>query len=168
MEFEEICRKSYAKIYNYILARTGQKEAAEDLVQDVFFIALKKGDAFLAHEKPIAFLYATAKRLILYYYRQSAKIHYKDIAEESSAKDAFEELCANRDLLIDESLYQKRLLLALTKSEQDLYKAYYVKKTPMKTIARDLGVSEAAVRMKYVRIRKKVRQMIAQLKLNDF
>lgn len=38
----------------------------------------------------------------------------------------------------------------------------------MKTIARDLGVSEAAVRMKYVRIRKKVRQMIAQLKLNDF
>lgn len=30
MQFEEICRENYARIYNYILAKTGEKEAAEE------------------------------------------------------------------------------------------------------------------------------------------
>ena len=71
MEFEEICRENYARIYNYILAKTGKKEAAEDIAQDVFLIALRKGDAFLHHEKPVAFLYVTARNLILEYYKKT-------------------------------------------------------------------------------------------------
>lgn len=35
MEFEEICRENYARIYNYILAKTGEKETAENTVTPI-------------------------------------------------------------------------------------------------------------------------------------
>lgn len=168
MQFEEICKEHYAKIYNYILAKTGKKEAAEDLTQDVFLIAYKKGAAFLTHEKPIAFLYAAAKNLTLEYYRQSSKISLQEIEIESSAKDIFEEITKERDACIDENLYQNQVLLQLTEKERNFYKAYYIEKTPMKAIAKNFGMSEAAVRMQYMRMRKKVKRLIAQLQLNDF
>lgn len=168
MQFEELCKEHYAKIYNYILAKTGKKEAAEDLTQDVFLIALKKGPGFLTHEKPIAFLYTTAKNLTLEYYRKSSKINSLEIETESSAKDVFEEIEKERDACIDERFYQNQILLQLTKEEQNFYKAYYIEQTSMKTIAGNLGMSEAAVRMKYMRIRRKVKRLIAQLQLNDF
>ena len=45
MQFEEICRENYARIYNYILAKTADRETAEDITQDVFFIAFQR-DAY--------------------------------------------------------------------------------------------------------------------------
>lgn len=168
MRFEDVCSENYAKIYNFILAKTGKKEVAEDITQDVFLIAYKKGKKFLEHEKPVAFLYVTARNLISQYFKQSAKFNFQEIEIESSSKDVFEEICKERAYSFDESLYQERVLLELTKSERDLYREYYVDKNPMKVIAKKLEMSEPAVRMKYMRIRKKVQNIVAQLKLDDF
>ena len=52
--FEELCRENYGRIYRYIYALAGNKQTAEDLIQDVFIIAYEKGDAFLSHENPPA------------------------------------------------------------------------------------------------------------------
>lgn len=71
MQFEEICRENYARIYNYILAQTAESEMAKHITQDVFFIAFQKKEAFLLHEKPVAFLYTTARNLILDYYKRT-------------------------------------------------------------------------------------------------
>ena len=38
---------------------------AEDLTQEVFLIAWQKGEDFMKHEKPEAFLYKTAKIKVL-------------------------------------------------------------------------------------------------------
>ena len=95
MQFEEICRDNYARIHNYILAKTGNREAAEDITQDVFFIAWQKGETFLSHEKPIAFLYATAANLVLEYYKKTGKAaaretKFEDAKAVSSGRDTFE------------------------------------------------------------------------------
>lgn len=168
MKFEDVCRENYAKIYNFILAKTGNKEVAEDITQDVFLIAYKKGKKFLKHEKPVAFLYVTARNLISQYFKQSAKFSFQEIEIESGSKDVFEEICKERAYLFDESPYQELVLLELTKSERDLYREYYVDKKPMKVIAKELEMSEPAVRMKYMRIRRKVQNIVAKLKLDDF
>lgn len=69
--FEILCRENYARIYNYIYAMTKDAFLSEDLVQDVFLIAYRKGEAFLQHEKPEAFLYRTAKNKVLEAMRQN-------------------------------------------------------------------------------------------------
>jgi len=172
MQFEEICSENYARIYNYILAKTGEKETAEDITQDVFLIALQKGDAFLHHEKPIAFLYTTAGNLVLEHYKRNKKAHAKETALEeaktaSFEKDAYETLCSRKSDSVNETLYRKQALRKLKPGEQDFYQKYYIDKKPMKAIAAELRMSEAAVRMKYVRIRKKMRKIVAELKLDD-
>ena len=173
MQFEEICRENYARIYNYILAKTNIKEAAEDITQDVFLIAWQKGESFLRHEKPVAFLYTTAANLVLEYYKKTGKATAKETAFEdekngSSSPDAFEELCRRRSDSVNEALYQSQVLSQLMPKERDLYRKYYVEKKPMKVIAGELGMSETAVRMKYMRIRKKVGRVVADLHLDDF
>ena len=170
MPFEEICRENYARIYNYILAKTGKKEAAEDITQDVFLIAFQKGDKFLCHEKPIAFLYTTAKNLVLEYYKKSRTNEVELLESEQAAfeKDAYEELCSMKSGSINEADYRKQVLQKLKPKELDLYRKYYIDKKPMSVIAKELQMSETAIRMKYVRIRKKVRKIVADLRLDDF
>lgn len=170
MPFEEICRENYARIYNYILAKTGKKEAAEDITQDVFLIAFQKGDSFLSHEKPIAFLYTTAKNLVLEYYKKSRTNETELVESELTAfeKDAYEELCLMKSDSVNEIYYRKQVLQKLKPKERELYSKYYIEKKPMCVIAGELHMSEPAIRMKYVRIRKKVRKIVADLKLDDF
>lgn len=173
MQFEEICRENYARIHNYILAKTGVKEAAEDITQDVFLIAWQKGDAFLNHEKPIAFLYATAANLVLEYYKKDGKAamkraDFEDSKAASSGRDAFDELSLQKSDSINEAVYQRQVLAGLNPKERDLYRKYYIEKKPMKVIAGEFRMSEAAVRMKYMRIRQKVQKIVAGLHLDDF
>ena len=178
MEFEEICRENYARIYNYILAKTGKKEAAEAIAQDVFLIALRKGDAFLHHEKPVAFLYVTARNLILEYYKKTKETPMKAellveagrLSYEKSAfgKDAFEELCRLHSAAVNEEDYRIQILRKLKPKERDLYQKYYLDKKLMKTIAQEFHMSETAMRMKYVRLRRKVQRIAAGLKLDEF
>lgn len=173
MQFEEICRENYARIYNYILAKTGVKEAAEDITQDVFLIAWQKGDIFLCHEKPIAFLYTTAANLVLEYHKKTGKTTSREMAFDDAktavnSHDAFEELCLLRSAGVNEALYRKQVLSGLKPKERDLYRKYYIEKKPMKDIAEQFRMSETAVRMKYVRLRRKVRRLIENLHLDDF
>lgn len=170
MPFEKLCRENYARIYNYILAKTGQKEIAEDLTQDVFLIAFQKEETLLCHEKPIAFLYTTAKHLVLEYYKKN-KTKETELDESKITafeKDAFEELCLLKSSGVNEIYYQRQVLQKLRPKERDLYRKYYIDKKPMSVIAEELQMSEPAIRMKYMRIRKKVRKIVADLKLDDF
>lgn len=173
MKFEEICQENYAKIYNYILAKTANREAAEDLTQDVFLIALRKGDTFLHHEKPTAFLYVTAKNLVFDYFKKKREVPARQAPLEETenaltSPDAFEALCRQRSVSVDEERYRKQVLQKLLPKERDLYRRYYVDQKPMKLIAREFRISEAALRMKYMRIRRKIRRIAAELGLDEF
>lgn len=169
MQFEKICKENYAKIYNYVLAKTGKKEAAEDITQETFYIAYQNKDSFLKHENPIAFLYLTAKNLICEYFRKVKKeIPCETVETGAEDKDIFEQICSQNEQTIDEGFYCEQILSKLNESEQTLYRKYYIDKENMSQIASELGIKETAVRMKYVRIRKKVRTLVADLGLNDF
>ena len=169
MKFEDLCRETYPKIYNYILARTKSREISEDITQEVFLIAYRKGDDFLSHENPMAFLYVSAKNLLFEHFREKAKLAPLEEWEiEDSRGDIFEQLRINHVRYIDEDIYFNRVLSSLSERERKLYELYYVLKKPMKAIAKELHLSEPALRMKYVRLRKKVRRIVADLDLDAF
>jgi len=169
-DFEIICKENYARIYKYILGMVNSIECAEDLTQEVFLIAYKKGTEFSNHEKPIAFLYKTAKNLTLEYFRSSRKeiliAPEAQIAGEQD--DVSDEICKRYDSIIDETEYEGKVLLTLSENNQILYEKYYLEHRTMHDIAKELGISDVALRMKYVRLRKEVRSIVKKLELNVF
>ena len=169
MQFEDICRENYPKIYNYILAKTKSRETAEDITQEVFLIAFRKGNGFLSHENPTAFLYVSAKNLLYEHFRESARsapLGEQDILDVKG--DVFEQIRLAHTRSIDEEIYLDKVLDSLNEKERRLYELYYVLKKPMKIIAKELHLNEAALRMKYVRLRKKVKRIVAALDLDAF
>ena len=167
--FDVFVRKYYKDILNYCTYHYPDREYARDITQEVFLIAYRKGDDFLSHENPMAFLYVSAKNLLFEHFREKAKLAPLEEWEiEDSRGDIFEQLRINHVRSIDEDIYFNRVLSSLSKRERKLYELYYVLKKPMKAIAKELHLSEPALRMKYVRLRKKVRRIVADLDLDAF
>ncbi len=167
--FEELCRDHYGRIYRYIYAMTGGKESAEDLIQDVFAVALQKGGAFLTHENPPAFLYRTARNLTLTYLKRRQKYEADYLDEEYASGDA--DLCAQllreRDREIDETAYAGAVIGSLSGRQRELYRNRYVENRPIREIAADAGVSETAMRMRLVRLRREIYEAVRNLKLEE-
>jgi len=170
MTFEQICEENYSRIFKYILVITGDKECAGNLTQEVFLIALKKGDRFLHHEKPEAFLYKTAKNLTLEYFRKSQKFITEELNDNLSLSqnDVFDVICQKYDDTIDIEKYRNKILGMLSPEDNKLYHAYYTKRLSMGEIARIMHMNEPAIRMRYMRLRKRIRLYVKQLKISDF
>ena len=146
------------------------KSQAEDITQEVFLIAYEKGRAFLMHEKPEAFLYRTAKNLIYESIRKQKKenkVELDDNLCNSEVNDVYDSIYIENDRAIDEATYVDRILSQLLENEYNLYLDYYIKHKTIKIIASDYHTSEVAVRMKYVRLRKKVSVIVKSLKLGE-
>ncbi len=167
--FEKICEDNYGRIFKYILGMTGDRACAEDLTQEVFLIAYKKKRKFEKHEKPEAFLYKTAKNLVLAYFRKSKREIIMEPDENISDKegDIFQQLCKRHEEGIEIEMYKTEVIKHLSEKNKQLYHNYYVEHQAMREIAEEMGVSEAAVRMKYVRLRKEVKRIVKDLKLGE-
>lgn len=168
--FENICEENYSRIFKYILGMTGQKECAEDLTQEVFLIAYKKGKAFERHEKPEAFLYKTAKNLVLAYSRNARKEILKEPDTEMASRegDIFEQLCRKHENRVVEELYKEEVFRHISPKYMELYRRYYVEHQSMGEIAREMQMSEPAVRMSFVRLRREIKDRVRKLQLGEF
>lgn len=169
MEFEDICKENYRRIYNYILAMTGNVDNAQDIVQDTFLIAYQKGSDFLKHENKTGFLYKTAHNLVMENSRKFQKeILPGDDQLDLRDVDVFDKILKEHYDNVDEMKYKAYVLSGLNENEKYLYEEYYVKKRKMREISKDMLLSETALRMKYVRLRRKIKKAVGELKLNDF
>lgn len=168
--FEQICEEYYPRIYRYLLGMSGNRELAEDLTQETFLIAYQKGRDFIHHEKPLAFLYKTACNLAKEQYRRQIREQPTELSDKQflSCGDAFTELTQEHENSVDVESYVKEILDNLSDQQRVLYWKYYEEHKSMKEIAREMVLSEPAVRMKYVRLRKEIRQRINDLHLGDF
>lgn len=168
--FSKLCEENYARIYKYIWCMLNNKSQAEDITQEVFLIAFEKGKAFLGHEKPEAFLYKTAKNLVYEKLREQKReglVELDENSEISDEKDVFDTICTNKDKAIEEEAYIDMILGQISKKDYDFYRDYYIKHKPMKEIAKEYNMSEVAVRMKYVRLRRQITKIIKNLKLGE-
>lgn len=167
--FEELCAENYGRIYKYIFALTGSRESAEDLSQDVFTAAFLKGDGFLRHENPTAFLYRTARNMALTFLKRQRRYVLEPI--DDSIADSDDDLCQkllrDYDRRIDEDAYTDRVISLLDVKQQALYAERYVARRPIREIAAGQDVSETAVRMRLVRLRREIVRIVKELKLDE-
>lgn len=167
--FEELCRENYNRIYRYIYAMTADRDAAQDLIQDVFTAALEKGERFLCHENPPAFLYKTARNLTLRYIkRQQNNEVFLDDNIPGADGDLLDALFKDHDGGIDESDYTGQVFSGLDPSQRLLYRTRYLENRPIREIAAEQGASEPAVRMRLLRLRRTIYDIVKDLRLDDY
>lgn len=167
--FEELCQENYKRIYKYIFSMTGNREAAEDLIQEVFTIAYEKGEAFLKHEKPAAFLYRTARNITLTHLKRQ-RVFAAEYLSENVARDdtdLCEKLLTESDRNIDETIYTDQVIDSLNSSKNELYKKRYIERKSIREIALEQGTSETALRMRLVRLRREIQSIVKKLKLGE-
>ena len=163
--FEQLCEKYYTRIFRYCMVRLNDVSAAEDLTQDVFAVAWQNRRKLRRHENPPGFLYLTAQNLSLAYLRRKKKmpLPLSDSYDAASPEgDAFDALAREADAEIDETLYVKPVLAALSPEEYGLYKAYYLDHRLLREIAKERKISEAALRMRLTRLRRKVKKTVSE------
>ncbi len=167
--FEELCQENYKKIYKYVFGMTGSKEATEDLIQEVFTVAYEKGEVFIQHEKPLAFLYRTARNLTLTYLKRQKASAIEPLSENiaNDDTDLCEKLLMELDMKIDETAYTGRVISSLNSNQHQLYKQRYIERKSIKEIATDQGISETAMRMRLVRLRREIQGIVKKLNLDE-
>lgn len=163
--FEQLCEKYYTPIYRYCMVRVNDTAVAEDLTQDVFAVAWNEREKLTRHENPPGFLYRTAQNLALAYLRKKKKSPLPLSEEYEAASpegDISEVLEREADARIDETVYVEPVLSALSPESYGLYCDYYLDHRSVRDLARERHISEAALRMRLLRLRRQVKKMVAE------
>lgn len=161
-----IYQRYASDVYNVIRFRLrlfGLDDAADDLVQEVFLTAMEKGDSLFSHPDIRRWLFATASYKARNYGRKRVKEKRRaardfQIAGQERLPDPSAEIALDRVLeeQIDLDDVIRRVKDGLTEPDRQLYaKAYEGKASPAELSA-VYGISEAAVRMRISRLRKRI------------
>lgn len=167
--FEEICKLNYERIYKYVYVILRDEDRSKAVCQDVFMLAYEKGNKFLKHQNKEAFLYRTAKLKCYENMRRYNRDRGVPIEENENLiyddTDLLDSINTQKDKKIDKYDYVSVVLNKLDKDKKRLYDLYYVQHKSMKEIAKITGTNETSLRMRYVRLRKEIKQDIRDLSL---
>ena len=153
------------KLFNYCLARlSGEREAADDCVQEAFLVFSERlygGEEF---ENPRAFLYRTAENFVKRRQEQITRETKRNVPIESAEDMAVSDEIYTETLdSIDFDALAKRLIDELSEDEKTLYNLRYIRKNRVDEIALALNISRPAASMRLVRLKIKITDMVTQL-----
>lgn len=170
----DILRQVFARagdgLYRFILVRvSGNRDAADDLVQQTCCEAARCARPPADHDECEAWLRGIARNLIRRRWRRLSRrpglIPLEDAALASRLADDLESRPLPPDALVrKESIEQ--LLLAVTSlsaAEQSLIFAYYFDGRRQTDIARELGVTEKSIESRLFRVRGRLRTTLRHL-----
>lgn len=154
--FEEVYRKYYEMVYRYInRAIRNNAMEAEDLTQDVFWVAYQKWDTLKEHPNIGGFLMLVAKNKIKKWFVRRSLIYFSDeemleaLAEKLDESNPYEsvEIC---------STVEK----ALSHEELNILLMYYGLGYSVAEMSKRLGIKESCFKVRVLRMKEKLRQCI--------
>jgi len=162
--FKKIYKLHIEKIYRFIYIKVNSQQIAEDLTSEVFlrfWKALQKENPSKI-ENPKAFLYKTARNLIIDHYRTYSQKKEIPIEEVKEIKDTSQSLETQESLSSDLENVQKAIR-HLKEEYQDVVLWYYLDNLSVQEIAEILGKSENAVRVMIHRAMEKLRELLKEV-----
>jgi RNA polymerase sigma-70 factor (ECF subfamily) len=152
--------RHHARLYRYCLRMTGNRAAAEDLVQDVFMKMLKYKATFKDDSEFVPWMFGIGRNACLGHLRRVASDHIADVDVDGAVRSdeaADDKPHDGQDELVRRALLKlpadRRELLVLSRYE---YKSY-------EEIARTLECSVGAVKVRVHRAMKQLREIYLEL-----
>ncbi len=145
------------KVYGFLFTRTGKKEIAEDLSQDIFVKLVQKVESFdQARGRFTVWFWQMVRHVLVDYYREKKETPFSSFEEDTVASMAIVE-----NPNIEERLRYNKLkdfLKTLAEEERELFELRYVAEMPYKEIAVLLAKSEGSLRVAALRVKEKIRK----------
>lgn len=158
------CFENYRyKLLDYCLARlNGERQDADDCVQDAFVVLQCKLSDGEIIQNPRALLYRIAENLVKQRKVANAKsaIHTVPLEYAENISTAFEDDYLKAVDETDYDLLAEELIKTLNEKEKELYDLRYCRKISVDDIAKLYNISPTAVSMRLLRLRDKVKRLV--------
>lgn len=145
----------HANMFRYAIRKLHNSEIAEDCIQETFRIATERVEALASHKNIGGWLMQTLKNQIALFFRSEAqkKKLYAKITEKDGSYLTYIDNWAS-ETIIDGM--KDKLLAGLSEKELLLYNQFYEQKVKIREIAQRENTTEAAVKMRLMRLRNKI------------
>jgi len=155
-EVRRIYRETLDDFYAVVSRRCdGDRELAEDVVQETWLRAVKAWRADGVPERPMAWLTTVASRILSNHFRRPADDRIDHGDDSIPAADAGDQRAAfERRSLVERAIARLPVL------QTRLLEAFHFERRPVAEIASSLGVSERAVEGRLRRARQNLRREI--------
>lgn len=141
---DELIRDNYADIYKYCFYHIENRDAAQDLTQDVFLKFLSRLDDYCEYGKLKNYLYVVAKNTVKDYFRKPKECSLDNV--EETYDNGMEDISERIDIL--------RVLDMLEPFEKELIILRYYQELKIKDIAEILNMPVSTIRYKLRRAEK--------------
>lgn len=146
---------TYRSLYAYALAVLRDPQRAEELVQDVFLLAIEKADVVISSPNPKGWLFRAVKNQLRHEYRVRQRMRklccsLEALPEQShpAAPDAY-------------SLELQALRTQFTPEEWDMLQRAYIRQERIADIAAAYGISYDACRKRLYKLKARARRLLA-------
>ena len=160
---EEIVDRFYDDVYKFCCARCRDADTALDLTQETFAVMMEKRDE-VEDENLRAWLFSVADRRVRSYFRDRAEekdfVSIYDLPQKTFDWNVVEDEAIGRITLTET---QEKILSILTEKERELFLKLYFEKKPVPVIRDELGITDANLRQRKHRIRRKIKGIVGNM-----
>lgn len=145
------------KVYGFFFSRTGKKEIAEDLSQDIFLKLVEKVESYDERRgRFVVWFWQMARNLLVDHYRSKKEVVFSAFAEEEVEVMAIAP-AADLDAHLRYGKVQE-FLKTLSDEEKELFELRYIAELPYKEIEAVMGRSEGSLRVASLRLKEKIKK----------
>lgn len=156
---EEMYNHLVGRVFGFCMNRVGNRNAAEDLAQDIFVKLIGRIGTFdQARGSFSIWFWQLARNAVTDHYRSRRELSFSDIGDE-----AVEDV-AGSSIQFSEHAFEigrvRNFLKTLLPEERELFELRFVADLPYRTIAAMLGKSEGTLRVAVSRLKAKMRSAL--------
>ncbi|SHK28201.1 RNA polymerase sigma-70 factor, ECF subfamily [Clostridium cavendishii DSM 21758] len=139
--FDELIKKYYEKVYYYCYRHLENKQAAQDLTQEVFMKVIKSIENYKHYGKFENYLYVIAGNLCKDFYKKESRYILKEVEEGTSEEEISR---------LEDKVMIKEVLNKLSKEEREIVILRFYHDLKIKDIAKIMnsGISITKYRLK--------------------
>ena len=149
------------KLYGFIFSRTGSREIAEDLSQDIFIKLIERVESYDDKKgRFTVWFWRMARNTLIDYYRQKKSMPFSHFEDDEVAAMAIGEIPDTDHVLAHRRL--RSIVATFSGEEQELFELRFVAEMAYKDIANILDRPEGALRVAALRLKEKLQKEFKQ------
>lgn len=161
-ELEILVRDHQARLRTYIFSRTGNRDLADDLVQEVFLIAWKNFEKYDRSRSPLPWLLGIARNEVRGHWRKKVRENVREELQAMAAEKLLErdEMAGEEKLADARVAALRRCLEELPSKSSELIQMMYGNRLNCEQIAQRIEANGGMIRMALFRVRRALRSCV--------